>query len=171
MRSNRFGLDAVDLLVQAERLGGGQVPPELVFLAHHQGEAAAIGVFAPPGHEAHHAGSAAGGRNHAGEEFQRGGLARPVGAQEGDELALFDLEVDAADRLDQSVPPAKQPADGRAEPFLLLVNAIGLRQPFDFDDRHDGNIILQRLTMTRIFRLRSRKRLVGHATVISWKTY
>ena len=62
VRSNRSRLDAVDLLVQAERFGGRQVPPELVLLAHHQGEAAAIGVFAPPGHVAHHAGRAAAGR-------------------------------------------------------------------------------------------------------------
>ena len=136
-----LGLDAIDLLVQAERLGGGQVPPELVLLAHHQGEAAAIGVFAPPGHEAHHPGRAAGGRDHAGEEFQGGGFAGPVRAQKGDELALFDPQVDAADRLDQPILAAEQPADGGGEPFLLLVHAVGLRQPFDFDDGHNRIII------------------------------
>ena len=46
-------LDAVDVLVQAEGLGGRQVPPELVLLAHHQGEAAAVGVLALPGDVAH----------------------------------------------------------------------------------------------------------------------
>ena len=137
VRSNCRGLDAIDLLVQAERLGGGQVPPELVLLAHHQGEAAAIGVFAPPGHEAHHPGRAAGGRDHAGEQLQRGGLAGPVGAQEGHELALLDPQIDAADRLDRAILAAEQPADGGGKPFLLLVNAVGLRQSFDFDDGHD----------------------------------
>ena len=49
-------VDAVDLLMQAERLLRGQVPPELVLLPHHQGEAAAIGVLALPGDVAQHAG-------------------------------------------------------------------------------------------------------------------
>ena len=130
------GLDAIDLLVQAERFGGRQVPPELVLLAHHQGEAAAIGVFAFPGHVAHHAGRAAGGRNHAGEELQRGGLAGPVGPEEGDEFALFDGQIDAAHGLDDAILPAEQPADRGEQPFLFLINPIGLRQPFDLDDRH-----------------------------------
>ena len=51
----RGRLDAIDFLVQAKRFLGRQVPPQLVFLPHHQGEAAAIGVFAPPGNMAHHA--------------------------------------------------------------------------------------------------------------------
>ena len=106
-------LDAVDLLVQAERLGGRQVPPELVLLAHHQGEAAAIGVLALPGHVAQHPGRAAGGSDHAGEQLERRRLAGPVGAQEGDELALLDRQVDAAHRLDQPILPAEQPADRR----------------------------------------------------------
>ena len=45
-------------------------------------------------------------------------LPAPLGPEEGDELALFDLEVDAADRLDQPVSAAKQPADGRAAALL-----------------------------------------------------
>ncbi len=88
------------MLVQAERLGGRQVPPELVLLAHHQGEAAAVGVFAFPGHVADDGGRSTGGGKHAGEQFQCGRLARPVRPQKGDELARLDLQVDAADGLD-----------------------------------------------------------------------
>ena len=50
------GFDPVDLLMQAEGLGGGQIPPELVLLAHHQGEAAAVGVFSFPGDVAQYPG-------------------------------------------------------------------------------------------------------------------
>ncbi len=141
VRSNCCRLDAVDLLVQAERLGGGQVPPELVLLAHHQGEAAAIGVLALPGDVAHHAGRAAGGRDHAGEQLQRGGLAGAVGAEKGDELALLDRQVDAAHRLDRAVLPAEQPAHRGQQALFLLVDAIGLGQSVDLDDRHARAII------------------------------
>ena len=89
--------------MEAERLGGGQVPPELVLLAHHQGEAAAVGVVALPGDVAQHAGLAAGGIDDAGEQLERRGLAGAVRAEEGDELALLDVEIDAADGLDLAV--------------------------------------------------------------------
>ena len=46
-------LDAIDLLVQAKRLLGGQVPPQLVLLPHDQREPAAIGVLALPRDVAH----------------------------------------------------------------------------------------------------------------------
>ncbi len=43
--------DGVDLPVELEAVGGGQVPPELVLLAHDEGELAAEGVLAVPGDE------------------------------------------------------------------------------------------------------------------------
>ena len=135
VRSNCGRLDAVDLLVQAERFLRRQVPPELVLLPHHQGEAAAVGVFALPGHVAHHAGRAGGGRDDAGEQLERGGLARAVGAEKGDELALLDRQIDAADGLDVAILAAKQPAQRGPQPLFLLIDAVGLRQSVDFDDR------------------------------------
>ena len=71
---------------------------------------------------------------HAGEELQRGGLAGPVGAEEGHELALLDRQVDAADRLDHAVLAAEQPADRGRKPLFLLIDAVGLRQPLDLDE-------------------------------------
>ena len=35
----------------------------------------------------------------------------------------------------------EQPADGGQQPFPLLIDAVGLRQAFDFDDRHGSGII------------------------------
>ena len=115
-------VDAVDLLMEAERLGGGQVPPELILLAHHEREAAAIGVLALPGHEAQHPRLAARGIDHAGEQLERRGFAGAVGTEEGDELARLDVEIDAADGLDLAIlaverarerPPTGLPAFGR----------------------------------------------------------
>ena len=126
--------------MQPERFLRRQIPPELIFLPHHQGEAAAIGVFALPGHVAHHAGRAAGGVDHAGEQLERGGLAGAVGPEKGDELALLDRQVDAADRLDLAIFAVKQPAHRRQQPFLLLINAVRLRELLDFDDGHDRSI-------------------------------
>ena len=129
------------MLMQAERLGGGQIPPELVFLAHHQGETAAIGVFAFPRHVAQHAGRAGGGRNHAGEQFQGGRFAGPVRSQKGDELALLDRQIDPPHGLDRAIFPVKQPGDRGRQAFLLLINAVGLRQALNFDRCHDAVII------------------------------
>ncbi len=97
--STLLGLDAIDLLMQPERFGGGQVPPELVLLAHHEREAAAVGVVALPGHEAQHAGFAGRGIDDAGEQFERRGFAGAVGTEEGDEFAFLHVEIDAANGL------------------------------------------------------------------------
>ena len=134
-------LDAVNLLVQAERLGGGQIPPELVFLAHHQGEPAAIGVFAPPRDVSPSPGPCrrwAKSRRKAVSEWW---FCRRRWAQEGNELALLDLKIDAADGLDQPVLATEQPADCGCEPFPLLVHLVRLCQPFDFNDGHIEIII------------------------------
>ena len=133
-------VDVIDMLVQPKRLGGRQVPPELVFLAHHQGEAAAVGVFAFPGHVAHHRRRAAGGGEHAGEQLERGRLARPVGPQKGDEFARLDRQINARDGLDGPEIAMKQPANRRPESLFLLKNAVRLRQLGDFDNRH-GKIL------------------------------
>ena len=77
-----------------------------------------------------------GGSDDAGEQLERGGLAGAVGAEKGDELALLDRQIDAADGLDLAILAAEQPPHRGQQPFLLLIDAVGLRQPFDFDDGH-----------------------------------
>ena len=139
-------LDVIDMLVQPERLGGRQVPPELVLLAHHQGKAAAVGVFAFPGHVAHHRRRAAGGREHAGEQFQRGRLARPVGPQKGDELARLDGQIDAADGLDGLEIAMKKSANRGPQSLLFLEDAVRFRQFGDFDDGHGDYQIFTRFS-------------------------
>ena len=81
-------VEAVDHPVQLQRFGGGQVPPELVFLAEDEGELALEFVLPLPGREAEHGRLAAGRIEQAGEHLQHGRLARAVRAEEADELAL-----------------------------------------------------------------------------------
>ena len=63
-------------------------------------------------------------------------LPAPLGPKKGDELALLDRQVDAAHRVDFAILSVEQSADRSQQPFLLLIDAIGLRQAFDFDDGH-----------------------------------
>ena len=88
----RAGL-ADQLVAAALGVAGG------VALAHVADGAADLAVLA------HHVvprdlGGAGGRRQQRGEHPQRGGLACAVGTEEGDELALGDLEIETANRLD-----------------------------------------------------------------------
>ena len=83
-----------------------------------------------------HAGRAGRWGDHAGEQLERGGLAGPVGPEKGDELALLDRQIDAAHGLTRAVLAAEQPAERGEQPLLLLIDAIRLGEPGDFDCRH-----------------------------------
>ena len=96
------GIDAVDLLVEPEALGGGQVPPELVPLPHHEGEPAAEVVGPLPGHVAEHAGGARRGRDDPREQLEERRLAGTVGAEQGHELTPAHGEAHALQRLDDA---------------------------------------------------------------------
>ncbi len=126
VRHSQGRLDAVDLLVESERFGGGQVPPQLVLLPHHEREPAAVIVVALPRHVAEHARLAGRRVDDAGEQLERGGLAGAVGAEEGDELAFVDIQIDAAHRFDVAVLAAKQPSKRRPQAFFLLIDAVRL---------------------------------------------
>ena len=64
----------------------------------------------------------AGGRlDQRGEHPQGGGLAGPVGAEEGDELPLVDLDVQAADGLDGLLVPRERLGESRGPDHWLCV--------------------------------------------------
>ena len=138
------GLDAIDFLVQPKRFLRRQIPPQLIFLPHHQREPAAISVFAQPGHETHHSRRAAAGGDDAGKQFKRRRFARAVGAEKGDEFALLNRQIDARYRMHFAVLAMKQSANRSRQTFALLINTIGLRQPFNFDNSHSARIIRPR---------------------------
>ena len=98
--SNSACRQRVDFAVKLERIGGRQVPPELVLLAHDERELPAEGVGPVPRRVAEHAGRAAGRVDEAGEHLEGGGLAGPVRPEERDHFAGFDGEADAVDGPD-----------------------------------------------------------------------
>src|SRR5207248_2184635 len=87
----------IDLAVQLEAIGGGKVPPELVFLTHNEGKAAPEGIRPLPRREAEHAGGTARWVDQARKHFQGRGLAGAVWSQEGDHLAGLNGKVDSLD--------------------------------------------------------------------------
>src|SRR5690606_25419678 len=101
-------LDAVDFLVELERFLSGQIPPQLVLLAHDEREPATIRMVALPGDVAEDLRLSAGGKNQPGEQFERCRFAGPVGPEEGDHLAGGNLEADVLDRFDNLVVPLKE---------------------------------------------------------------
>ena len=136
--------------MQPIRFAGRQIPPQLIFLAHHQSKPAAVSVLAFPRDIAHDAGGARGRLNDSAQQFQRRCFASTVGSQEGDKLALFDLQIDPTNSGDFSEFSLEQSAYAAADPFAFLVNAVLLCQIADFNDRHE-------LDLQEEVRLRSQK--------------
>ena len=120
-------VDLVDALVQVQQLVGRQVPPQLVLLPHHDGELHLEGFLALPGGKAQHVRFAAAGVQNAREHLQRGGLARPIGAQETHHLALFDLEGNPAHRFFGQLFAEEQVPQRILQPefFLIIVKRLG----------------------------------------------
>ena len=131
-----FGGQAVNVPEEEKGLDRGEIPPELVFLAEHQGEDAPVGVFPPRGVESGHARAARAGENEAGQHLQGGGLAGAIGSQESDELALTDGETDVVGRPGFLELAPEQAFHAAPKAGLLLVGAEHARQVLDLD--HDG---------------------------------
>jgi hypothetical protein len=121
--------------VEPETLGGGQVPPELVALAHDEGEPPAKRVLPHPGDVPEDAGGAAGGRDDAREQLEKRGLARTVGAEQRHEFAASDPQVHPAERLDDPAGAVEQAADARREALGLVMDAVFLGESLDLDHR------------------------------------
>jgi len=128
-------VEPVDVPQEQERLDRGQVPPELVLLAQHEGEQPAVGVLALRRVEAGHPRPARRRVDQAGEHFQRRGLAGAVGAEEADELALGDGEADVVRRADLLELAPEQALHAAPEAGLLFVGPEDAREMLDFDHR------------------------------------
>ena len=93
--------DVVDRAVELERLGGRQVPEELLLLPHHEHDLlqerglARCAARSPPTRTSPRV-----GWSRPGEHLQRRRLARAVRPEEADALAGRDRERDAVDRAD-----------------------------------------------------------------------
>ena len=98
-----FPRDAVDAAVEVDVLLDGEVLVEREFLAHVADvgfDLFGLGADIEAGHGAR----AAAGAEDAAEHADGGRLARPVRAQEAEDLALLDLEADAIDGHEVAEP-------------------------------------------------------------------
>ena len=92
----RAAVGAGQALVQGEELVGARPPGEAEELGEVAERAAGLGR---PGRRAAHLGRAAGRAHEPARDLHERGLARPVGAEEADQLPLADGQVDAAQRV------------------------------------------------------------------------
>ena len=123
---------AVDVVQQVQRLDHGQIPPQAGALAEHHADAPDVLGALPPRHAAVHLHLAAGGHQDAGQDLDRGGLARAVRAEIAHQLARRDIEADAVhrghhvwnSRVDQIAQRAQRAA-------MVPVDAEVLVQSFD----------------------------------------
>ena len=119
--------DAVDTAVHAEILTHRQHPV-------HAGQGCGNVHPAPDGDRlggeigVKHPNGAAVGQNQAQQNIDRGRFARPVGPEEAEELAAFNRERDASQRLDRAVPLAQLVdfEQWHAEPATLLRSPLCL---------------------------------------------
>ena len=118
MRVNSGARQAVDRADQLERVEGGQVPLELVPVAHHHRDPAQEVALALRRRVAEHPRLARRRVQQARQHLERGGLAGAVGTEEADDLARRDLEADPVDRLDLARVAADQ-APGRGADAAL----------------------------------------------------
>jgi hypothetical protein len=125
--------DAVDLLEKQESVGGGEVPPELRFLAHDEGDLAPEAVVALPGRVAEHARLAPAGVDDPGQHLHERRLARPVRTDQPDDLALLDGEGDLFHGLFLDLLPPEERLQGAEQAGRLRVHGEGLGELGDFD--------------------------------------
>ena len=127
------GGQAVDVTQKEEGFLGGQIPPELIFLSHHEGEEAAVGGFAFGGIVSGDGGPAAGWVDEARKHFEGGGLAGAVGAEEADELALGDGKRNVLGGGELLEVAMEKTFHAAPEAGLFFVGAEDTGEVFDFD--------------------------------------
>ena len=127
---------AVDVAQQVEAVGDWQVPPELGPLTEDDADLRHVGDAVVEGRAAVHDHASAVGFQDARENLDGGGLARPVGADEAQELAGLQGKGDVAQGLDRAVAAMDQTLDRAQQAGIALGDAIGLGQVLDEDLRH-----------------------------------
>ncbi len=127
---------AVDGSDQLERVEGGQVPLELVPVAHHHRDPAQEVALALRRRVAQHPCLARRRVQQAGQHLERRGLAGAVGTEEADDLAGGDLEADPVDRLDLARLAPDEALGRRADAALAHRHVEGLAQL----DRPHGDV-------------------------------
>ena len=104
--------DAVDGLVEQERIGGRDIPGKPAALAHHQGDRLQKSPVALPGRIAEHAGLPAVGWSRPESIFSVVVLPAPFGPRNPTTSPAWMVEGDLLDGLDIAVFAAKKAAHG-----------------------------------------------------------
>ena len=139
-------LDLVDAGQQVEGVAGGQVVPELGFLAKDGADVVGQALALAPGHLVQHLGAAGSGVEDADKHLDGGRFAGAVGSDKGDALALFHLKADALDGRGAALHGAEEGTQAAAQAGLLFAGDEGLDQVLDGDDGlagHDASSLPQ----------------------------
>ena len=102
------------------------IPPQLGALAEDDADAADVAHAVAHRVHAQRANGARVGRQQSRQQLDRGALAGAVRARVGDDLAAFDGQVDAAQRLDASHLGTQEVAHDVAQPRRALTRAVHL---------------------------------------------
>jgi hypothetical protein len=129
------GRDLVHAAVNLEGLPGRHVPPEHRLLPEDHRDLRQEGIG--PGCRAMpaHAELAAGRHQEPAHHLDDGGLARPVGAEQADDLAALHGEVQTVDGLHAGELAADEAAQGTGEALRLPVELVFLAEVTRRDDR------------------------------------
>ena len=123
--------DVEQRAVELEGLGGGEVPEELLLLAHHQGDGAEQGVASVLRTVPQHLHSTRGGMEQPGEHLQRGGFSGAVRAQEPHAFTRFHLKRHLVYRHHLSVLSPEQGSQRRRQPGLAHRHSVHLGELLD----------------------------------------
>ena len=64
----------------------------------------------------------------------------PLGPRKATNSPSFDGQIDARHGVHFTVTAVQQSADGGPQTFPLLINPVGFRQAFDFDNSHAAGL-------------------------------
>src|ERR1700691_3656992 len=129
-------LDAVDVAQQLEALDHRQVPPKLCSLTEDHADAGDVLNAIAPWNEALHLAASGRGPEDAREDLYGRRFTGAVGPDEAEQLAAFEREADALERIDNPPAAAQKSLDGAPGSGFAFGDEIRLRQFLDKNLRH-----------------------------------
>ena len=112
--------DPIDGLVDPQRLDGGQIPEELITLAHHERDPRQELGAAFLRREPEDTDGAMSWIQQAGKTLQCGGFACPIGPQEADHFTIIDAKRHVVHRPHQLIAPMQQCLQRRTQPGVAM---------------------------------------------------
>ena len=132
-------LHPVNRPVQLEGIQGRQVPPQLALVSHDHGDAAQVFLLLVEGAIPQNVDPSPRGHDQAGQHFQRGGLSRPVQADQAGYRPPGDLKGKVVDRAFKKRLAMEQVPQAPPQPRFLFVIRVILADPLRRDDAAAAN--------------------------------